>query len=65
MKKIFGNTMAAALTAWVLSSAVHAQDIDAIAERVTEFTLDNGLHFIIIERSIIYIISKTNIVVRT
>jgi len=37
----------------ILGSAfTQAQDIDALAERVTEFTLDNGLHFIIIERPV-------------
>ena len=30
----------------------HAQDLDAFKERVTEFTLDNGLHFIIVERNV-------------
>ena len=29
-----------------------SQDIDALAERVTEFTLENGLHFIIVERPV-------------
>jgi predicted Zn-dependent peptidase len=29
-----------------------AQDIEALAVRVTEFTLDNGLHFIIVERPV-------------
>lgn len=31
---------------------VAAQDIDAFGERVTEFTLDNGMHFIVVERPV-------------
>ena len=52
MKKIFLNTMATALAALAISLPVQAQDVDALAERVTEFTLDNGMHFIIIERPV-------------
>src|SRR5690554_1799401 len=29
-----------------------AQDVDAFTERVTEFTLDNGMHFIVVERPV-------------
>lgn len=40
-------------TAFLLAAAsAVAQDVDALAERITEFTLDNGLHFIIIERPV-------------
>lgn len=38
----------AVLAAW----PVAAQDIDAFSERVTEFTLDNGMHFIVVERPV-------------
>ncbi|WP_339856842.1 pitrilysin family protein [Pseudohongiella acticola] len=50
--KTFSIRSALALTALTMSSWLSAQDVDAIAERVTEFTLDNGLHFIIIERPV-------------
>lgn len=33
-------------------SAAQAQNLEVFEEKVTEFTLDNGLHFIIIERDI-------------
>ncbi len=36
----------------LLTSAVHAQNLQNFEEKVSEFTLDNGLHFIIIERSV-------------
>lgn len=36
----------------LFASMGKAQDVDAVAERITEFTLDNGLHFIIIERPV-------------
>lgn len=39
--------------ALILSSGVAtAQSLDAFKEKVTEFTLDNGLHFIIIQRDV-------------
>ena len=44
--------LALASIAMLASSMVSAQVVDAMAERVTEFTLDNGLHFIIIERHV-------------
>jgi predicted Zn-dependent peptidase len=47
MRKIF---LAAAV--WWLAAAVQAQDLDSFAQRVTEFTLDNGMHFIVIERPV-------------
>ncbi len=47
------SRIALGLAALAMSPAlVYAQDLDAIAERVTEFTLDNGLHLIIIERPV-------------
>ncbi len=33
-------------------SSLQAQNLEAIEQRVTEFTLDNGLHFIVIERDV-------------
>ena len=50
--RAFFNHTGLTLAALTISSWVSAQDVDAIAERVTEFTLDNGLHFIIIERPV-------------
>src|SRR5690625_3455637 len=35
-----------------LSSSVHAQNLEKFEENVTEFTLDNGLHFIFVERPV-------------
>jgi len=34
------------------TAPAQAQDIDALADRVTEFTLENGLHFIVVERPV-------------
>ncbi|MDP2283205.1 MAG: pitrilysin family protein, partial [Pseudohongiella sp.] len=50
MKRVVTGLMAGMLTAVSLTLA--AQDLDAFAERVSEFTLDNGLHFIVIERPV-------------
>lgn len=36
----------------IFASVSRAQNLETFEERVTEFTLDNGLHFIIIERDI-------------
>lgn len=46
--------LAALLLLFALSGPVevNAQSVEAFEERVTEFTLDNGLHFIIIERDV-------------
>ncbi len=38
------------LTLLLLPLSLAAQNLDAFEEKVTEFTLDNGLHFIIVER---------------
>src|SRR5690625_806011 len=35
-----------------LSSSVQAQNLEKFEENVTEFTLDNGLHFIVVERPV-------------
>jgi predicted Zn-dependent peptidase len=50
MKRVVTGLMAGMLT--TVSLALAAQDLDAFAERVSEFTLDNGLHFIVIERPV-------------
>ena len=40
------------LTGAALPWQTHAQDVSSFAEKVSEFTLDNGLHFIVIERPV-------------
>jgi predicted Zn-dependent peptidase len=39
-----------ALAALLSPALIHAQDLKDFEKRITEFTLDNGLHFIILER---------------
>ncbi|MGF1671185.1 MAG: M16 family metallopeptidase [Balneolaceae bacterium] len=41
-----------ALMLFILLPAVSAQNLESFEQKVTEFTLDNGLHFIIIERHV-------------
>ncbi len=48
-KSRVNKTGLAALLA-LLPGALYAQDLAAFEKRVTEFTLDNGLHFIVAER---------------
>lgn len=36
----------------ILSMTVQAQSLESFEEKVTEFTLDNGLHFIVVERPV-------------
>ncbi|MDP3516415.1 MAG: pitrilysin family protein [Pseudohongiella sp.] len=50
MKRVVTGLMAGMLA--TVSLTLAAQDLDAFAERVSEFTLDNGLHFIVIERPV-------------
>ncbi len=40
------------LAAFMLPSVLFSQNLEAFEENVTEFTLDNGLHFIIVERPV-------------
>ena len=47
LRPILGLTVVAAV---VFTPAATAQDVEKFSEKVTEFTLDNGLHFIIVER---------------
>jgi predicted Zn-dependent peptidase len=37
---------------FIYTPTASSQDLDSIEKRVTEFTLDNGLHFIVIERHV-------------
>lgn len=50
MRKAVSGLMCALLAGFSLPLA--AQDLDSFAENVNEFTLDNGLHFIVIERPV-------------
>lgn len=51
IKKMF-STLGLALLLLACSFPVHAQSLEDFEEKVTEFTLDNGLTFIVIERPI-------------
>jgi len=51
IKKMF-STFGLALLLLACSFPVHAQSLEDFEEKVTEFTLDNGLTFIVIERPI-------------
>lgn len=48
-KKTWGLLLAAVL---LLPLTAASQNLEAFEEKVTEFTLDNGLHFIIVERDV-------------
>lgn len=54
LRRLSASALAAllALTTAFAPAPLAAQDLDAFEEKVTEFTLDNGLHFIIIERDV-------------
>jgi len=47
---VLGAVMLFGVAASLSPSVLHAQDLKAFEKKVTEFTLDNGLHFIIVER---------------
>jgi len=52
-KKQFTRWIAGlALFLFMVPAAAISQNLEAFSENVTEFTLDNGLHFIIVERSV-------------
>jgi predicted Zn-dependent peptidase len=55
MNKLFKCIAARSLLLFLILAGIQvseAQNLESFEERVTEFTLDNGLHFIIIERDI-------------
>lgn len=52
MTKIKSRILLLALLFAFCGTEVKAQSLEAFEERVTEFTLDNGLHFIIIHRDV-------------
>ncbi len=49
MQRIW-NLAAGLLVALMLAAPLPAQDMAAFEERITEFTLNNGMHFIVLER---------------
>ncbi len=50
--KIFKTTIAGIIFAIAIPILGISQNLESFEERVTEFTLDNGLHFIIVERNV-------------
>jgi predicted Zn-dependent peptidase len=49
--RLFSSSSVCALLLWgALSPAAWAQDLASFEKAVTEFTLDNGMHFIVLER---------------
>ena len=52
MRACTKSILAAFVLVLGISANVTAQDLSAFEEKVTEFTLDNGLHFIIVERNV-------------
>ena len=52
MKRLFRILMGLLCAVILLPAAAISQDLEAFEENVTEFTLDNGLHFIIVERDV-------------
>jgi len=48
--KLFKTLLSAGALAACLATALPAQDLKEFEKRVTEFTLPNGLHFIVLER---------------
>ncbi len=49
-KKFYSGMFAAVL--FLLPALLFSQNLEAFEENVTEFTLDNGLHFIVVERPV-------------
>lgn len=52
MKNIGTKFLALLLIIAALPAMMHAQDLESFEDKVTEFTLDNGLTFIVIERPV-------------
>jgi predicted Zn-dependent peptidase len=50
--RIQGKYILGIMMLCLIATALPAQDLDSYEDKVTEFTLDNGLHFIIVERSV-------------
>lgn len=49
---IQGKTFLVMLTLCLLPLVTHSQNLETFEQKVSEFTLDNGLHFIIVERNV-------------
>lgn len=52
MKNSFRQFLCAAVFLSFLPAVLYSQNLEQFEENVTEFTLDNGLHFIIIQRDV-------------
>lgn len=52
VQKGVGLLLVLFLVTTIIPKQSNAQNLEAFAENVTEFTLDNGLHFIIVERRV-------------
>lgn len=52
MEKYLKHVMGLMMVLLLLPSTILSQNLDTFEENVTEFTLENGLHFIIIERPV-------------
>ncbi|PWN05140.1 M16 family metallopeptidase [Rhodohalobacter mucosus] len=52
MRACIKSILAVCTLVLTISASVSAQELSTYEEKVTEFTLDNGLHFIIVERSV-------------
>lgn len=57
MRKIGNKLLCLLLMIAVLPAIVQSQDLESFEENVTEFTLDNGLTFIVIERPVAPVVS--------
>lgn len=57
MRKFSNKLLCLFLTVAVLPALVQSQDLESFEENVTEFTLDNGLTFIVVERPIAPVVS--------
>lgn len=57
MRNIGNKLLCLFLTIIVLPVLVHSQDLASFKENVTEFTLDNGLTFIVVERPVAPVVS--------
>lgn len=57
MRNIGNKLLCLFLTIAVLPALVQSQDLESFEENVTEFTLDNGLTFIVVERPVAPVVS--------
>ena len=57
LRRVLMSLTAVLLGFYLATPPVNAQSLDEFEEKVTEFTLDNGLTFIIIERPVAPVVS--------